>query len=111
MSRTKNKYAKANRIYICPEHFTGNIERKYFRFALKRRLFNKMIYSKEIIVLGRPGRADFLIKRPLGLCAAGWGRIFTTRLTINGVAFSKELLEWGRTFSDFSGKRAGHIYG
>ena len=48
VSRTKNKYAKANRIHICPEH---------------------------------------------------------------GVAFSKELLEWGRTFSDFWGKRVVHIYG
>ena len=54
-SRTKNKYAKANRIHICPEHFTDNIERKYFRSALKRRLYNKLIYSKEIIVLGRWG--------------------------------------------------------
>ena len=26
---------------ICPEHFTDNIERKYFRSALKRRLSNK----------------------------------------------------------------------
>ena len=35
-------------------------------------------------------------------CAAGWGRIFTTRLTITGSpfqAFSIELLEWGSTFS------------
>ena len=39
------------------------------------------------------------------------GSHFTTRLTINGVAFSKELLEWGGTFSDFWGKRAVHIYG
>ena len=34
-------------------------------------------------------------------CAAGWGRIFTTRLTIMGSyfqAFSIECLEWGRTF-------------
>ena len=54
VSRTKNIYAKANGIHICPEHFTDNIERKYFRSALKRRLYNKMIYSKEIIVLGRP---------------------------------------------------------
>ena len=46
-----------NRIYICPEHFTDNIERKYFRFALKLRLYNKMIYSKQIIVLGRAGGA------------------------------------------------------
>ena len=53
-------YAKVNRIYICPQHFTDNIERKYFRFALKRRLYNKMIYSKEIIVLGRPRRGGGL---------------------------------------------------
>ena len=29
----------------------------------------------------------------------------------HGVAFSIELLEWGRTFSDFWGKTARHIYG
>ena len=40
---------------ICPEHFTdNNYRKKYFRSALKRRLYNKMIYSKEITVLGRP---------------------------------------------------------
>ena len=26
VSCTKNKYVKANRIHICPEHFTDNIE-------------------------------------------------------------------------------------
>ena len=31
------------------EHFTDNIERKYDCSALKRRLSNKIIYSKEII--------------------------------------------------------------
>ena len=36
-------------------------------------------------------------------CAAGWGRIFTTRLTIMGVTFLVELLEWGHTFSGFLG--------
>ena len=35
-------------------------------------------------------------------CAAGWGPIFTTGYY--GVAFSTELLEWGRKFSDFWGK-------
>ena len=58
VSRTKSKYAKAKflevkvelagyRIHeklICPEHFADNI---------KQRLSNKMIYSKEIKVLGR----------------------------------------------------------
>ena len=29
----------------------------------------------------------------------------------NGVAFSIELLEWGRPFSDFWGKTVLHIYG
>ena len=43
--------------------------------------------------------------------ATGWGRIFTTGLTIMGLHFQKELLEWGRTFSDFWGKRAVHIDG
>ena len=33
------------------------------------------------------------------------------RIDYNGVAFLKELLEWGRTFSDFWGKRVLHIYG
>ena len=32
-------------------------------------------------------------KRLMG-CAAGWGRILTTGLTIIGVAFSIELLKW-----------------
>ena len=39
-------------------------------------------------------------------CAAGWGRIFTTRLTIMASsfqAFSIELLEWG--FRDFESKK------
>ena len=62
-----------------------------------------MIYSKEIIVL-----LDVYATNGV---AAGWGRIFTTRLTINRVAFSQELLEWGRTFSKFWVKRAVHIYG
>ena len=54
--RNKNKYAASchqiHKKLICPEYFTDNIERKYFCSALKRRLSNKMIYSKEIIVLG-----------------------------------------------------------
>ena len=70
-----------------------------------------MIYSKEIIVLGRPGGwGHFLIKRLMGMFR--WmGSHFHDWIDYNGVAFSKELLEWGRTFSDFWGKRAVHIYG
>ena len=93
---------------ICPEHFTDDIERKYFRSALKRRLYNKMIYSKEIIFLRRPGGGHFLIRGEWG-CAAGWGHIFTTGVTIMGLQFSIKLLVWGRTFSDFWGKRVVHF--
>ena len=39
------------------------------------------------------------------------GSHFHDWIDYNGVAFSQELLEWGRTFSDFWGKRAVHIYG
>ena len=68
-----------------------------------------MIYSKEIIVLGRPGGGGALpYKRLMVRNAGGWGRIFTTGLTIMGLHF-QELLEWGRTFSDFWGKRVVNI--
>ena len=40
---------------------------------------------------------------------AGWGHIFTTGVTIIGLQFSIELLQWGRTFSDFWGKRVVHF--
>ena len=36
-------------------------------------------------------------------CAAGWGRIFTTGVTMMGSIFRIELLEWGRIFPDFLG--------
>ena len=39
------------------------------------------------------------------------GSHFHDWIDYNGVAFSIELLEWGRTFSDFWGKRVVHIYG
>ena len=39
------------------------------------------------------------------------GSHFHDWIDYNGVAFSIELLEWGRTFSDFGGKRVVHIYG
>ena len=83
VSRTKNKYAKADRIYICPEHFTGNIERKYFRFALERRLYNKKIYSKEIIVWGRPGRGVVVGGGELSYKEAN------ADVPLDGVAFSR----------------------
>ena len=47
-------------------------------------------------------------------CAAGWGRIFTTGLTVMGSHFQQSQqngVESGRTFSDFWGKTVFHIYG
>ena len=67
-----------------------------------------MIYSKEIIVLGWPGALPY--KRLMGKSRC-MGSHFHDWIDYNGVAFSKELLEWGRTFSDFWGKRVVHIYG
>ena len=39
------------------------------------------------------------------------GSHFHDWIDYNGVSFSKELLEWGRTFLDFWGKKVLHIYG
>ena len=39
------------------------------------------------------------------------GSHFHDWIDYNEVAFSVELLEWGRTFSDFCGKRVVRIYG
>ena len=39
------------------------------------------------------------------------GSHFHDWIDFNGVTFSIELLEWGRTFSDLRGKTVFHIYG
>ena len=39
------------------------------------------------------------------------GSHFHDWIDYNGVAFSIELLEWGRTFPDFVGKTVLHNYG
>ena len=73
-----------------------------------------MMYSKEIIVLGRPGGGGFgrslPYKRLMGMCRR-MGSHFRDWMDNNGVAFSIELLECGRTFSDFWGKRVVRVYG
>ena len=49
-------------------------------------------------------------KRLMGICR--WmGSHFHDWIDYNRVAFSIELLEWSRTFSDFWGKTVLHIYG
>ena len=47
-----------------------------------------------------PGGYFHLVIRGKWGCTAGWGRIFTTGLTIMESHFQL-LLEWCRTFSDF----------
>ena len=57
-----------------------------------------------------PGWGVLTYKRLMGMCR--WmGSHFHDWIDYNGVAFSIELLEWGRTFSDFWGKTVLHIYG
>ena len=70
-----------------------------------------MIYSKEIIFLGRPGGGGGTsLQEANGKICRWMGSHFHDWINYNGVAFSKELLEWGRPFSDFWGKRVVHIY-
>ena len=52
-----------------------------------------------LIHVDTPGRV-FPYKRLMGMCR--WmGSHFHDWIDYNGVTFSIELLEWGRTFSDF----------
>ena len=50
-------------------------------------------------------------KRLMGMCRWMAGSHFPDWIDYNAVVFSIELLEWGRTFSDFWGKTVLHIYG
>ena len=49
-------------------------------------------------------------KRLMGMCRS-MGSHFHDLIDINGAALSIELLEWGRTFSDFWDGKGFHIYG
>ena len=61
-----------------------------FQCYNKRRLYNKMIYSKEIIVFGAArGGGALPYKRLKERYATGWGRIFTTGLPIKRLHFQK----------------------
>ena len=63
--------------------------------------------------MGRPrsgGGGALPYKRLMGMCSL-MGLHFHDWIDYNGVAFSIELLEWDRTFSDFRGKIIVHIYG
>ena len=76
---------------------------------------NDTIFSRESIQIfydARKGKlkkcCDFRFK--WRMCR--WiGSHFHDWIDYHGVAFLKELLEWGPTLSDFLGKRVLHIYG
>ena len=59
----------------------------------------------------RPGAGRVLpYKGLMGMCR--WmGSHFHDWIDYDGVAFSIELLEWSRRFSDFAGNKVLHIYG
>ena len=85
------------------------MERKYFRSALNCDDFTTrfMIYSKEIIVLGRPALPH---KRLIEMCH--WmGSHFHDWIDHNGVCIFNRVTRMGFTFSDFWGKRVVHSYG
>ena len=63
-------------------------------------------------VVPSPGRGGGVLpqKRLMGMCR--WmGSHFHDCVDYNQVAFSIELLQWGRRFSDFWGKKVLHIFG
>ena len=64
--------------------------------------------GREAGVGGGGGGTSF--KRLMGMCR--WmGSHFHDWIDYHGVAFSTDLLEWGRTFSDFWGRTVLHLYG
>ena len=60
-----------------------------------------MIYSKEIIVLKRPGGGDTPLYEANGEICRWMGSHFHDWIDYNGVAFSKESLEWASYFRIF----------
>ena len=61
--------------------------------------------------VGRGGGGGVLPhKRPMGMCRQ-IGSHFHDWIDYDGVSFSMESLEGGRTCSDFWGKKGLHIYG
>ena len=67
-------------------------------------LQRKWKFSKKKKSPGRGGGGALPYKRLMEMCH--WmGSHFHDWIYYNGVAFSIVLLEWGRTFSDFCGKK------
>ena len=63
------------------------------------------------MIYKEPGGGGVLLYKSLmGMCC--WmGSHFHVCIDYNGVAFSIDSLEWGRTFSEFWSKTVLHIYG
>ena len=59
--------------------------------------------------MGPQGTGVLPYKRLMGMCR--WmGSHFHEWIDYNGVAFSRELLEWGRAFSDFLGQDSSSYF-
>ena len=64
--------------------------------------------SKSMTKIICPGGWTLPYKRLMGMCR--WlGSHFHDLTDCNGVAFSKELLEWGRTFSHFGVESCSYL--
>ena len=73
------------------------------RLAIDTKIQSQVLFQALYI----PGRV-LPYKRLMGMCCWMWSH-FQDWTDYNGVAFSIELLEWGRTYSDFWGKTVLHI--
>ena len=73
------------------------------------RNINKGIKTPYPLISAGGGGGALPHKRLMGMCRR-IGSHFYDWIDYTGVAFSIQLLEWGRTFSDFWGKKVVHIY-
>ena len=79
----------------------------YFSEGEKRRPEMRLLFAGQLIPQFRVS-SDLTARG--GYSLMRWmGYNFTTGLTIMGSHFQQNLLEWGRTFSDFWGKTVLHI--
>ena len=70
-----------------------------------------MYFKRGIQTPGWGGGGGGGSSRLMGMCRWVGSQVFHDWIDFYGVAFSIELLEWDRTFSDFWGKTVLHIYG
>ena len=88
-------------------------------FYYHRASNDKSVLSQSLTILcsvagishSPPGGGGTSLQEANGRMRRWMGSHFHVWIDYNGVAFSMELLEWGRTFSDFGVKKVFQIYG